>query len=155
MSEANKGTGKYYAVAGSITEGTKQHMEAKQNHKIATLTSAGGADGDTYECTLDITVSKSGNMSALTTGDAILYLSGLGIEESDVPVATGLDLSTVDGTKSFTNKKIKLTANSDTKELIADVEFNNTEKDQSDLAGKTLSVQIKTTLTGCKLSTSD
>ncbi len=153
MSSEKQGTGKYFAVSGVLTDGEAQHEATKQSHKIATLKSAGGAEGDSYECTLNITVTKSGTMEGLTAGDAILYLSGLGIENTDVPTETGLDLSTVTGSKEFTSKKVTLNANGDTKELIADVEFNNTTSDQSSLAGKTLTVQIDTTLTGCELVT--
>ena len=141
----------YFAVKAAMTEGESQKATAKQNHTIATLTSTGGVATDSYKCILDITVTKSGAME-LTSGDAKLYLSGLGITTEDVP-EEGLDLSTVTGTKSFASKEVTINGDADSKTLTADVEFINTMSSQNSLAGKDLKVTISTSLKSCTLVT--
>ncbi len=134
------------------SDNTAYYETEKKNHELTTLTATGGTSQDTYQCDLTITIARTDNVT-LASGDAKLYLSGLGIQDSDIP-STGLDLSTLNSTKSkeITITDLEINANNGTSKLIGDFELNNTDEEQQDyLSGQKLGLTVTTSLTGCEL----
>ncbi len=142
-------TASYYAIpSASLTQ--KGYEATQQNHEIATVSASNGDAGDQYKCGITVTVTKSGTMnSLLQSGDAKIYLDGLGISDAK----TGVDLSTFGGDSKTFSGEVILDADGATEKLKADLEFNNTASDQSKLADKELTVTIKATFGECNLVT--
>ncbi len=135
---------KFYAlVPGTATEAPStsvgQYAKSKKKHEIAKASLVGGNNETAYTCTAKLNVTTSGEMaSALLSGDAFLYLEAANATIEGSSNLTTLDLSTIkNATKTYNivYRVNGLTESNKLAHIYADIELNNTEKDQSYLAG--------------------
>ncbi len=144
MKQGNEETISYWATESGKQQGNKQEVE------IATLSSKGGEATDSYECTLTVTVTSENDtdLTALGTGNVNLYLSGV-LEKT-------LDLSDKTEYQNPITQQVTLTGEDTDKSLKAAFEIkNNKDTDQSNAAGKTIKVTVKSEISNCALAAGD
>ena len=125
-------TGKDYEINGTL--GTKELGNITINGELI----------DKYICSATININKSGNMSTvLEEGDLILVIKQ-GI------TATSYDLSKVIDNPTF---KFNI-SNSNIEPIKAYLKFTNQETDQSNIAGKELTISININDFKCEVNTS-
>ena len=149
---------KYYAIQTSEEENNEgkesggKWNSAAQSLAAGTITLSGAEENDTVKCTVSVKVDLAGTMvSSLADDDAFLTLSGI----DNLDSVEQIDLKTIadqSNTKTYTGTgTLDLTMSSPTKTLTADVWLVNKQNtDQSDLAGKTLTVTLTLQTENCK-----
>lgn len=138
---------KYYAV----TTDNNTNSTSPVKHDILNLTIANGDLDTKYDCTGTVTITISEDMATeLEKGDAVLVLYGLnGNEET----ATTVDLADLKDTESTKTEQINFNVTGNvTKAIKAEVYIENRDAEQNGIAGKTLKVQLDSSL-NCPVST--
>ncbi len=146
MANASSAYGTYYAATNGGTCAVSTKTEA--THNIANITSTNSAQGQTYNCTFNTTITmadnngETGTYAALGDDDGELILTlPSGVTITDVTSGTGIGFATL---KNFGTKAGTATISGDANvNITAQMTFKNLQTtDQNDLKGANFNVSI-------------
>ena len=140
---------KYYAVDSCDSDTSCNSPETEKDHNIVKVAVTDGDTDTTYACTGTVTITASGdlyNAEELKNGDVTLTLKNLnGDSGSDT-----IDLNTLKASSGTTTRQIKFDITGNNSQVVtASLYLENTEQDQSKLAGKDLNLTISATGVSC------
>jgi len=139
--QENKKNTSYYATPLKNTEGST-YSTGKVNNVISNYEISGGADDTVYSCSYKLSVVAPSNIQK---GDMTLELTGIGSKIEGLSTLS-IDLAETKNKYTVTFSRI---GNGSGNLLAGDIIFNNTNKDQSYLAGQNINASISLTGLNC------